>query len=183
MPGSSLEVSRAWISFRHGSAEMNPLVSLRIRVRSLTLLSGFGIQCGHELSCRSQTWLRSCVAVAVVQASSCNSDSTPSLETSICHGYGPKKKKKEYGPQQLWVPWPGSSYCGTRGSAVSLVCWDIGSIPCPAQWIKDPAQLWHRLQLWLRSDPWPGNSIYHRAAKKEKKEAKENTTKQNKKIN
>ena len=28
------------------------------------------------------------------------------------------------------------------------------------QWVKDPAlpQLWHRLQLWLRFDPWPENS-------------------------
>ena len=28
-----------------------------------------------------------------------------------------------------------------------------------AQWVKDPVlpQLWHRLQLWLEFDPWPGN--------------------------
>ena len=37
-----------------------------------------------ELRCRSQTWLGSLVAVAVVQASSCSSNSTPSLGTSIC---------------------------------------------------------------------------------------------------
>ena len=30
-------------------------------------------------------------------------------------------------------------------------------------------QLRHRSQLWLGSDPWPGNSIRHEAAKKEKK--------------
>ena len=30
-------------------------------------------------------------------------------------------------------------------------------------------QLWHRWQLWLRSDPWPGNSAHRGAAKKEKK--------------
>ena len=29
-------------------------------------------------------------------------------------------------------------------------------------------QLWRRSQLWLGSDPWPGNSISHGAAKKEK---------------
>lgn len=29
-------------------------------------------------------------------------------------------------------------------------------------------QLWHRSQLGLRPDPWPGNSIYHRAPKKER---------------
>ena len=32
----------------------------------------------------------------------------------------------------------------------------MGSIPSPAQWVKDPA--WP--QLWLGSDPWPGSSIY-----------------------
>jgi len=37
-----------------------------------------------ELQCRSQTWLRSCVAVAVAQASSCSSDSAPKLGSSIC---------------------------------------------------------------------------------------------------
>ena len=37
-----------------------------------------------------------------------------------------------------------------------------------AQWVKDLAspQLRVRLQLWLRSDPWPGNSICCRVAKK-----------------
>ena len=39
--------------------------------------------------------LRSCVAVAVVQAGSNSSDSTPSLGTSICCGYDPKKTKRK----------------------------------------------------------------------------------------
>ena len=44
---------------------------------------------------RSQTsWLGFHVAVAVVQASSCNSESTLSLGTPICHRYDPQKKKK-----------------------------------------------------------------------------------------
>ena len=34
------------------------------------------------------------VAVAAVWAHSCSSDLTPSLVTFICHGCGPKKKKK-----------------------------------------------------------------------------------------
>ena len=33
--------------------------------------------------------------MAVVQADSNSSNSTPNLETSICHGRGPKKKKKK----------------------------------------------------------------------------------------
>ena len=37
----------------------------------------------------SQTGLRSGITVAVVQASSCNSDPTPSLGMSICHRCGP----------------------------------------------------------------------------------------------
>ena len=42
-------------------------------------------------------WLRPCIALAVVYASSYSSDSAPSLGTSICRGCGPKetKKKKE----------------------------------------------------------------------------------------
>jgi len=40
-------------------------------------------------------WLRSIVAMAVVQASSCSSDLTPSLGTSICHRCSHKKEKKE----------------------------------------------------------------------------------------
>ena len=60
---------------------------------------------------------------------------------------------------------------GATGLAASLQCWDAGRIPGLVQWIKDLAlpQLWHRLQVQLRSDPWPGNSIFHGAAKKKKK--------------
>ena len=37
--------------------------------------------------------------------------------------------------------------------------------------LKGPVlpQLWHRLQLWLESDPWPRNCICRRVAKKEKR--------------
>ena len=53
-------------------------------VRSLAPLSGLGVRHCCELWCRSQMWLRPPVAVAVAQAGSCNSNSTPSLGTSIC---------------------------------------------------------------------------------------------------
>ena len=45
--------------------------------------------------CRWQSWLRFCIAVAVAQASNCSSNSAPSLGTSKCHEYSPKKKKKK----------------------------------------------------------------------------------------
>ena len=38
------------------------LVSMRIRVLSLALLTGWGIQCCRELWCMSKIWLRSCIA-------------------------------------------------------------------------------------------------------------------------
>ena len=68
--------------------------SKRMRVLSLASLRGLRIQRCQELWCRSQTQLRSCVVVAVVQACSCSSDSAPSLGTSICLKKQKKKKKK-----------------------------------------------------------------------------------------
>ena len=67
---------------------------MRFRVQSLASLSGLRIQHCRELWCRSQMQLGSGTAVAVVLAWSCSSDSAPSLGTSICCGWGPKKKKK-----------------------------------------------------------------------------------------
>ena len=67
---------------------------MRLRVRSLALLNGLSIWRCRELWCRSQTWLRSGIAVAVAVADSRSSDSTPSLGTSICRGCGQKRKKK-----------------------------------------------------------------------------------------
>lgn len=71
----------------------------------------------------------------------------------------------------VYGPW--SSRCGTRGSEVSLQHWVSGSFPGLAQWVKELMlpQLRHRLQLWLRSDAWPGNSMCLGVAKRgEKKE-------------
>ena len=71
------------------------LGTMRLWFWSLALLNGLRIWHCSELWCRLQTWLRSDVAVAVVVAGSCSSDSTPSLGSSMCCGCGPKKKWKE----------------------------------------------------------------------------------------
>ena len=70
---------------------------MRLQVPSLAFLSGLRIWCCRELWYRSQTWLGSHVAVAVAVADRYSSDSTPSLGTSICHTYSPKKKQKKKG--------------------------------------------------------------------------------------
>ena len=60
------------------------LISIYDAVGSIpALTSGLGIQCCHELWCRSQTWLRPsvAVAVAVAVASSCGSNLTPGIGT------------------------------------------------------------------------------------------------------
>ena len=64
---------------------------MRLRARSLPLLSGLTIRRSCELWCRLQRWLRSQVAMTVVSAGSYSSDSTLSLGTSMCHWCGPKK--------------------------------------------------------------------------------------------
>ena len=61
-----------------------------MQVQSLASISGLRIQCGMSWT---QLGTRVAVALAVVQASSCNSDSTPSLGTSICHECSPKKAR------------------------------------------------------------------------------------------
>ena len=66
------------------------LVSMRMQVQTLASLSGLRIWHCCDLRYRLQTWLRSGTAML---ASSCSSDSTPSLGTSICRGFSPKKDK------------------------------------------------------------------------------------------
>ena len=89
---SSSYKSSSSMSSHRGSVEIN-LTGIH-EVGSLALFSGLRIQHCCDLWCRSQMWLRSCVAVAVGQDRIYSSNSTPSLGTSICYGCGPKKAKK-----------------------------------------------------------------------------------------
>lgn len=66
----------------------------------------------------------------------------------------------------------------THSGVPAVVQWDLwsfwssgGWIPSLAQWFKDPAspQLHSRSLLWLKSDPWPGNSTCNRVAKQKQK--------------
>ena len=70
-------------SSRCGTVETNLTSIQRTWVLSLALLSGSAIQHCLELWYRLQMWLISRVAVAATGSRSSNS--TPSLETSICH--------------------------------------------------------------------------------------------------
>ena len=72
-------------------------------------------------------------------------------------------------PQRNYFWW--SFRSGATGLVAPVQRQDAGSVPGLAQWVKDLAwlQLWHRSQVPLRSDSWPGNSIRRRAAKRGKK--------------
>ena len=73
----------------------NSLASMRTWVQSLALLSGLRIWYCHKLQCRSKMWLSSCIAVAVMQASSYISNLICSLGASRCHRCDLTKKKDE----------------------------------------------------------------------------------------
>ena len=57
-------------------------------------IKGSSVAMSCSIGLKLQMQLESGVAVTVVQASSCSSDSTPSLRTSTCHGCSPHKKDK-----------------------------------------------------------------------------------------
>ena len=82
-------------SSHHGSMEMHPTRNNEVAGSIPGLAQWVKDQAFQQLWCRLQTWLESGVAVALAEASSYISDQTPSPGTSICCGYGPKKKRKK----------------------------------------------------------------------------------------
>ena len=93
---------------------------MKMRFRFLALLSGLRIHC-RDLWCRSQIWLGSCVAVAVVSVGSCSSDSIPSLGTSICGKCGPKKQKKKKAYFVFLFVWPYLRHVGVPGPGIEPI--------------------------------------------------------------
>ena len=73
----------------------NRLRTMRMRVPSLARLSGLRIHCFCELWCRSQMWLGSDVAVAVVEANGYSSNLTPSCRS--------ENKKNLTGSGHKWL--------------------------------------------------------------------------------
>ena len=69
------------------------MFSMKMQVQSLASPSGLRIQRCQKLRCSLQMQLGSSVAVA--EASTCSSDSTPGLGTSICHRCGLKRERDD----------------------------------------------------------------------------------------
>ena len=73
-------------------------------VRLLAFLSGLRIWCCRQLWRRWQTRLGSGVAVAVVQAGSCSSDSTPAWEPLYATSMALKSKKQKKKKKSTLAP-------------------------------------------------------------------------------
>ena len=78
--------------YKYSKGLVQLIPNRRMQVWFLSSLSWLRVWHCHDLQHKLKTCPGSCVAVAV--ASSCRSDSTPSLGTSICHRCIPKKQKK-----------------------------------------------------------------------------------------
>ena len=111
------------------------LGTMRLQVQSLASFSELRIWRCCELWGRSQTWLRSDLALAVAQAGSYSSDSTPSLGTSICHECGLKKQKQ-------------TNKCTKKKIEIySLMFLEFRSLKLGCQEVHTPCGLWGRTSL------------------------------------
>ena len=130
-------------------------------VWSLALLSGLGIWGCREVRCKSQTWLRSRIAVAEVQAGDYSSDLAPSLGTSICCRCGLKKQKIVL---RLWIKCVCAyvhTHIRTHTYDVFWSCWhlslifrptEIPSSPIPVSHWRDSLKLFFEFPCFLVQD-------------------------------
>ena len=138
---------------------------MRLWVWSLALCRGLVriLPC-HDLWCRSQTWLGSFVAVAVVEAGSCSSSLTPSLGKPNASGAALKRKKKKRNSHALnlyiwefplWLSGLTTGLVSTRMHLVSMILISMRmQVWSPALLselrIRCCCKLWHR--LWMQLD-------------------------------
>ena len=118
----------------------------------------------HELWCKSQMWLRSSVAVAVMQAGSYSFNSASSLETSICHTCSSKENKtKKTNQKKPLMPtfWPYS--IGQNKSHDTVKIQGYGEIDFSSRWEKLQGMYGHLHLLqsgnWEQPDIWNGNKV------------------------
>ena len=98
---------------------------MRLQFRSLALLSGLRIWHCCELLCGSQKWLRSHIAVALVQVGGYSSNQTPSLGNSIHHRSSPRKGKKTKRKNliaEAWVSAEAQVLFTAQGSQLNIRC-------------------------------------------------------------
>ena len=102
----------------------------------------FGVGCRHGLG----------VAVAVVQAGSYSSDSTPSLGTSICHEHGPKKEQRKHLYNAV------SSWSEIKYALSLIVFITMIKVMCPSikfLFFFSCYALWHLEVPGLKNEPVP----------------------------
>ena len=119
------------------AVKMNPTRNHEVAVRSLNSLSGLRIRHCSELWCRSQTRLRSHIAVAVAWAGGYSCDSTPILGTSICHGCGPKETKTKNTMSEDYI-FPQNNSYSLYLSLIFMPCQfnasELLNVNCQVQW-------------------------------------------------
>ena len=119
--GVPIVVQRKWIR----------LGTVQLQVRSLALLSGLRIRRCRELWYTLQTRLESHVA------SSYSSNSTPSLGTSICHGFGPRngRKTKKIKNMHSWFTMLCKFLLYSKGTQSYIYVYYFPSWSIPGDWI------------------------------------------------
>ena len=136
------------------------LVSIKMRVGSLALLSGLRIQRCHELWCRSQISLGSHVDVAMVSPAA--TAPIQSLDWELPYAKGKALKRQKIKIKEKFVKSSTEFHLWCKGIGNFFAAPGCRFNTWPAQWVKGS----NITAAWIWSQP--GNSICHWAAKKEK---------------